>query len=259
MNKTELRRLSELRSLIEGFAARNAAAHPTVEARQSALLDTILKRLRTAVHERDYPAFRKADAHLHETVVLAADVPLLREIWLTVWNGLQQFHQESFEECFPDPRILIEEHEHLVQTIILRDPVAAEDAAQSHVEAVWFRMAEMQNDSSEKKSDPLQRATAHLAFQLHSKISLKYVATKVAFTSPGNLSLLFRQRYGLSFQRYLQKMRMEKAAELLTITRLPVGIVARRVGYRDASRFGQHFKRYFKVEPSKWRKRTPRF
>jgi two-component system response regulator YesN len=175
-------------------------------------------------------------------------------VWLVVWKGLQGFHQKGFEECFPDARILIEEHEHLVETIALGDPAAAEDAARSHVEAVWFRLAEQQSEKNASKSDPLQRAAAHLAFRMHCPLRLSYVAAKVAFTSPGNLSRLFRQRYGLSFQGYLQKLRMEKAAELLQSTRLPIATIARRVGYRDCSRFGQHFKRKFRFEPRRWRK-----
>jgi len=253
MNDTDLRRLSELRSMLEGFAARHAAAHETTGARQSELLRTILKKLNAAVRQRDYGAFRAADTQLHEAVVTAAKVPLLRDAWQVVWNGLQGFHQKGFEQCFPDARILIEEHEHLVTTITLGDPVAAEDAARNHVEAVWFRLAERQSDPKAKDHDPLQRATAHLAFRMHSRLRLSQVASKVAFTSAGNLSRLFRQRYGLSFRSYLQKLRMEKAAELLAETRLPVASIARRVGYRDCSRFGQHFQRIYRVKPSRWR------
>lgn len=254
MNETELRRVSELRSTLEGFAARHAASHADADARQPLVLRGILKRLSTAVRQRDYPAFRVADEELHATVVTAADVPLLLDVWRLVWRGLQKFHQKGFEECFPDPRILIEEHEHLVETVIRGDPVAAEDAARSHVEAVWFRLAEKQRDVSKGSADPLQRAAAHLAFRLHCPIRLQDVARKVAFTSPGNLSRLFRLRYGISFRAYVQGLRLEKAAELLRATRLPVATIARRVGYRDVSRFGQHFKRRFGRVPRQWRR-----
>ena len=80
---------------------------------------------------------------------------------------------------------------------------------------------------------------------------------QVAFTSPGNLSRLFRQHHGVSFQGYLQKVRLEKAAELLRSTRLPVARIARRVGYRDVSRFGQHFKRRFRAAPTAYRQGPP--
>lgn len=255
MTDTELRRLSALRSLLEGFAARQTAAHADAAARQPERLRAVLQRLRTAVRRRDYPAFRAADEELHGTVVAAAAVPQLLESWRLVWQALQGFHQKGFEDCFPDTRVLIEEHEHLVETIVAGDPAAAEDAARSHVEAVWFRLAEQQHRADAAPADPLQRAASHLAFRMHCALRLADIARQVAFTSPGNLSRLFRQRYGLSFQAYLQKLRMEKAAELLAATRLPIARIARRVGYRDVSRFGQHFKRRFRATPRQWRAR----
>jgi AraC-like DNA-binding protein len=253
MTTTELRRLSELRSLLEGFAARHAATHAATSPEKLKQLRSILKRLTKAVRARDYGAFRHADLELHETIVSLANVPLLQDTWRTVWKGLLGFHKQGFDDCFPDVRVLAEEHEHLVETIALGDPAAAEDAARSHVEAVWFRLAEQTKSTTEPEGDPLQRATAHLAFRLHCPLKLTEVASKIAFTSPGNLSRLFRQQHGLSFQAYLQRLRLEKAAELLRATRLPIARIAKRVGYRDVSRFGQHFKRLFEATPAAYR------
>lgn len=253
MTTTDLRRLSELRSLLEGFAARHAATRAESSPDTLRQLRSILKRLTKAVHDRDYDAFRHADLELHETIVNLASVPLLRDTWLTVWNSLLAFHKQGFDEYFPDTRVLADEHEHLVETIALGDPVAAEDAARSHVEAVWFRLAELKQTSSDPQGDPLQRATVHLAFRMHCPLKLTEVAKTIAFTSPGNLSRLFRQQHGLSFQAYLQKLRLEKAAELLRTTRLPVARIAKRVGYNDVSRFGQHFRRTFGTAPKAYR------
>ena len=52
-------------------------------------------------------------------------------------------------------------------------------------------------------------------YGMHCPLCLAKVAEKVAFTSAGNLSRLFRQHYGVSFQANLQKLGLEKAAELL--------------------------------------------
>ena len=253
MTTTELRRLSELRSLLEGFAARHAAAHAATSPEKLKELRSILKRLTKALRARDYSGFRHADLELHETIVSLANVPMLQDTWRTVWNGLLAFHKQGFDDYFPDARVLAEEHEHLVETIALGDPAAAEDAARTHVEAVWFRLAEQTKSTTEPEGDPLQRATAHLVFRLHCPLKLTHVASKIAFTSPGNLSRLFRQQHGLSFQAYLQRLRLEKAAELLRTTRLPIARIAKRVGYRDVSRFGQHFKRTFKATPVEYR------
>ena len=253
MTPTELRRLSELRSLLEGFAARHAANHAATSPEKLKQLRATLKRLTKALRARDYSDFRHADLELHETIVSLANVPLLQDTWRTVWNGLLAFHKQGFDDYFPDARVLAEEHEHLVETIALGDPAAAEDAARTHVEAVWFRLAEQTKSTNEPEGDPLQRAVAHLVFRLHCPLKLTQVASKIAFTSPGNLSRLFRQQHGLSSQAYLQRLRLEKAAELLRTTRLPIARIAKRVGYRDVSRFGQHFKRLFGATPAAYR------
>lgn len=253
MNTAELHHLSELRSMLEGFAARHAASNAANSPEHLKLLRSTLKRLTKALRVRDYSSFREADLELHETIIDLAQVPKLKDAWRLAWDGLLHFHGQGFEDYYPDARVLADEHEHLVETIALGDPSAAEDAARSHVEAVWFRVAEKSRASTEPKGDPLQRATAHLAFRLHCPLKLTEVARKIAFTSPGNLSRLFRQQKGLSFQAYLQKLRLEKAAELLTTTKLPIARIAKRVGYRDVSRFGQHFKRKFEATPVEYR------
>lgn len=256
MTSLELRRLGDLRAHLDGFAARHAALCAADDPDVVQQLRLILPRLATAIRRRDYAAFRAADRELHHGIATLAAVPELPALWEHVWTAQAAFHQQTFEECFPDPRFLVQEHEHLVETIALGDPAAAEDAARSHVEAVWFRLA----DEADPKPAPdggldaLLRAAAHLAFSLSRPLRLEDVAAEVAFTSPGHLSRLFRQHYGLSFQGYLQKLRLDKAAELLRTTRLPVSRIARRVGYNDVSRFGQHFKRHTGQTPRAWRK-----
>jgi len=252
MTDTDLRHLSELRALLEGFAARHAAGRTAADTSGTVSLRVVLERLDKAVRRRDYAAFRTADHDLHRGIVRLAAVPGLLEAWEEVWERQSGFHRRTFDECFPDARFLIEEHANLVETVLQGDPAAAEDAARSHVEAVWYRIAEPPADSC-GAADALQRAAAHLAFSLARPLRLEEVAAKVAFTSAGNLSRLFRQRYGMGFQAYLQKLRMEKAAELLRATRLPVARVARRVGYSDVSRFGQHFKRHLGITPTQHR------
>jgi transcriptional regulator GlxA family with amidase domain len=63
----------------------------------------------------------------------------------------------------------------------------------------------------------------------------------VSFISPDHLSRLFREHFGIGFQAYLQTLRLEKAEELPNKITRPVAQIARLVGYRDVSRFGQHF------------------
>ena len=58
---------------------------------------------------------------------------------------------------------------------------------------------------------------------------------------------------GTSVQERLHAVRMERAAELLRSSSLPVGTVTRMVGYRYPAQFAKAFRRYYGVPPSRWR------
>jgi transcriptional regulator GlxA family with amidase domain len=58
---------------------------------------------------------------------------------------------------------------------------------------------------------------------------------------------------GTSVQERLHAVRMERAAELLQSSSLPVGQVTRMVGYRAQAQFAKAFRRYHGMPPSRWR------
>jgi AraC-like DNA-binding protein len=62
-----------------------------------------------------------------------------------------------------------------------------------------------------------------------------------------------RELMGVSPNDYLRKCRMERAAELLRGTELPVSDVCAQVGIPDAQYFSRVFKAYFGVTPSAYR------
>jgi AraC-like DNA-binding protein len=70
-----------------------------------------------------------------------------------------------------------------------------------------------------------------------------------------HLSSVVRQKYGKSPRDLLIEYRMIKARELLTTTILPVGDIARSVGYEDPLVFSRQFKRFFKKSPKKLRQK----
>ena len=62
-----------------------------------------------------------------------------------------------------------------------------------------------------------------------------------------------RELMGMSPNDYLRKCRMERAAELLRTTALPVADVCAQVGMPDAQYFSRVFKGYFGMPPSAYR------
>ena len=252
LNPEKYRDLVALRTQLESFAARRVATEAKTNPATAREIDTVFRTLHKTMRKPDYEQFRKTDMLFHKSIVSMAKMPLMDTFWQQTWDALTVFHQHCLENYFLDWRTLMDEHEYLAHTISHADPVAAEDAARSHLEAVWQRVAE-KHFVPGPESTPLQRAIAHMGFRMRSPLRLTELAKTVSFTSAGNLSRQFKERYGVSFQGFLQNMRMEKAAELLAQTDLSVERIAQRVGYRALSRFGQHFKRKHGFSPLKWR------
>jgi AraC-like DNA-binding protein len=82
-------------------------------------------------------------------------------------------------------------------------------------------------------------------------LTLADVAAAVG-VSPRHLQRVFREEAVESFRAYLLRVRMKRAAELLSRERNPVPIhaAARRVGYRQASGLRQAFVRFYGHSPS---------
>ena len=82
-------------------------------------------------------------------------------------------------------------------------------------------------------------------------LTLAAVAHSIA-TSRRQLQRVFGERH-TSFRTELQRVRMARAAELLRVDAMPVGAVARAVGYRQPAQFSKAFRRHHGRPPSELR------
>ena len=78
--------------------------------------------------------------------------------------------------------------------------------------------------------------------------------SKNMYLSPVYISKVFKEEMGESPINYLIKVRLAKAHELLTGSRLQVKAVARLVGYEDAYYFSKLYKKYYNEPPMKSKK-----
>lgn len=83
-------------------------------------------------------------------------------------------------------------------------------------------------------------------------LSLNTLAEKVHL-SPRYLSSLFVEEEGIGINRYLKKVRMQKARELLLGTNMKVSEICVKVGYSNLSYFCKSFQDDFGVTPDKFR------
>ena len=72
--------------------------------------------------------------------------------------------------------------------------------------------------------------------------------------SQSSLSRQVKLLTGCTVQEYIQKIRMEKAAEMLCNGRESVSEIASACGYDDASYFSRVFKQSFQISPSQYRR-----
>ena len=68
-------------------------------------------------------------------------------------------------------------------------------------------------------------------------------------------SRLFKEHTGMTVMQFLSDIRMQRAAELLKETSLPVREIGERVGIPDSRSFIRHFKRHFGTTPGAFRSR----
>lgn len=244
---------TELRAVVDAFAARHAARRVSAGADKQPLLDAF-RRMQRAAAAEDYGEMAAADRNLHLAIVALAGVDGLGKTWHAAAEPMERFRVDSLERCWPDLNVLFEAHRPIVDAILAGDAVAAEDAARGHLDAVWYRLADTSDDSA-LADDPLSRACAYLDLHMQQPVQLAFVAEHVARTSTGHLGRLFRHKYGLSFTDYVRELRMHKAVGLLTTTSQPIGRIAKIVGYGDASRFATHFRRRYGLTPRAYRER----
>lgn len=243
----------ELRATIEAFASRYAASEANAGVSTEPLKQAF-QRLREACKNGDHHSVPHWDREFHRAILKLADVEGLIESWELVHQHEAKFHTQTIENCWPDLNQLLDLHQPILDAICASDATAAENATHNHIEVIWYHITRSENGIT-IRYDPLAAACAHLARHLHEPIRLSLVASQVSRTSASHLARLFRQKYEMSFTDYLRELRMRRAAELLTNTTQPIRDIGTKVGYKDASRFAQHFKRRFEVPPRVYRKR----
>jgi transcriptional regulator GlxA family with amidase domain len=88
-----------------------------------------------------------------------------------------------------------------------------------------------------------------------AELSLDDIARRVA-SSRRQLQRAYSEIGNTTFREHLTRVRMERAAMMLSDRGLTVREVARRVGYRQPAQFAKAFRRHIGVAPSDYRVRA---
>lgn len=94
---------------------------------------------------------------------------------------------------------------------------------------------------------------------------LKYMQDNFMTVSISELSVFFhyserqiqriiKSRTGMSFSDNIRKLKMGRAAQMLSNTTIPIADISLKLGYSDPARFRHVFKDYYGISPSDYRK-----
>lgn len=101
-----------------------------------------------------------------------------------------------------------------------------------------------------------KQAEKILTADFGTRYSAKELAARFSI-SESSLKNYFRGVFGQNISEYMTKLRMEKAALLLTSTNLSVLEIGSQVGYSNQSKFAAVFKKFYHMSPLQYRHLLP--
>lgn len=107
---------------------------------------------------------------------------------------------------------------------------------------------------TEQKNTGFIEAVKHfMAENIERHITLQQLADYIGM-SASHLSMRFRQQTGNSPIQYLNKLRVEKAAEMLRESDMQINQISYKVGFEDPLYFSRMFSKTMKLSPKEYRK-----
>ncbi len=103
------------------------------------------------------------------------------------------------------------------------------------------------------REDVLKKAVEFIETHYTEALCLEDVA-KAVYLSPYYFSRLFKEKTGLTFPEYINRLRISKAKILMLKQTLSIGQIAEQVGYSDQSYFAKVFKEFEGRLPREYRK-----
>jgi YesN/AraC family two-component response regulator len=103
-----------------------------------------------------------------------------------------------------------------------------------------------------RHASALRRAQRFIWENYARKISLKEISDAAGLSAP-YFSTVFKEEMGENLSNYLNRLRVEKAAVLLTDTSFSLSKIACSCGFEDQSWFSKIFKHYAGTSPGKYR------
>ncbi|MBM7563214.1 response regulator transcription factor [Paenibacillus sacheonensis] len=141
---------------------------------------------------------------------------------------------------------------HAAPGIRLSDRSGA-DAVAQELRSYGERMLRQLQSKDIAQSDAVSQMLQYIDRHYAEEVAIGQIADLLNVT-PSYLSTLFHKKTGMTFMKYLTRLRMGKAEELLLGTRLSIKQIAEAVGYFSTRHFTKLFTETFGKYPSDYRK-----
>ena len=126
--------------------------------------------------------------------------------------------------------------------------------AMNALEAALLECDAFNSQNQQMNLDPrVVAAVEFIGSNLHRRLMLDTIAEAVRLSVP-HLNRLFRRQLDLSPMNYVERQRMQRATELLSMSPQPIAAVAAKVGFHDPLYFSNRFKRYTGMSPRAYRR-----
>lgn len=109
------------------------------------------------------------------------------------------------------------------------------------------------SEGADRRSGLAHEARQIMTADLSRPLTIDAVAAACA-TSPTVLKEAFRVTFGLPIYSWYRAYRVQRSAQMLLETDLPIAQVAAAVGYASPSKFSKAFRDYMGESPSAWRR-----
>ena len=113
-------------------------------------------------------------------------------------------------------------------------------------------VAQLSGESRSKEA--VESVVSYIDANLSQDLSLTRLS-EYTMLSNNYLSRIFKEHKGVNLVDYITRCRMDKAAEMLSETRLPVEQIARALGYNTPHYFSRRFREYSGLTPNQYRLR----
>ncbi len=99
----------------------------------------------------------------------------------------------------------------------------------------------------------ISEAVAYMESHFFEQLSMNLLADR-AHLSIRHFGRIFTSNYGMPPMEYLQRLRLRQACSLLRRSSLTITHIAQECGYRDGNLFSRHFRAYYGITPTQYRR-----